>query len=119
MQVLVYRKCSTCRKAMKWLEDKGIAYEERAIIEDNPSYDELKVWVEKSGLPIKKFFNTSGVVYKEMDLKNKLPTMSYDEQLHLLASNGKLVKRPLVVCDNTILVGFNEADWMLRLVAKK
>lgn len=119
MQVLVYRKCSTCRKAMKWLDEKGITYEERDIIEDHPSYEELKDWVERSGLPIKKFFNTSGVVYKEMDLKNKLPTLSYDEQLVLLASNGKLVKRPLVITEHEVLVGFNEADWMLRLVSQK
>lgn len=111
MVVLVYRKCSTCVKALKWLEAKGISYEERAIVESNPTYEELKEWYERSGLPLKRFFNTSGILYKEMKLKDKLPNMSEEEQLKLLATDGKLVKRPLVVANDFILTGFKEADW--------
>ena len=111
MLVLVYRKCSTCIKALKWLDGNGVQYEERAIVEDNPTYEELKEWYGKSGLPLKKFFNTSGVLYKEMQLKDKLPTMSEEEQLKLLATDGKLVKRPLVVGEDFVLIGFKEAEW--------
>jgi len=111
MNVLVYRKCGTCRKALKWLEENNVTFDERPIIEENPSYEELKEWHAKSGLPLKKFFNTSGVLYKEMKLKDKLPEMSEDEQFALLASDGLLVKRPLLVTDSKLLVGFKEAEW--------
>lgn len=116
MLVLVYRKCSTCIKALKWLEEKNIEYTERPIVEENPTYEELKEWYEKSGLPIKKFFNTSGLMYKDMGLKDKLPTMSEDEQLKLLATNGMLVKRPLVVGDDFVLTGFREKEWEEKMV---
>lgn len=111
MKVLVYRKCSTCIKALKWLEEHHISYEERAIVDENPSYEELKEWYEKSGLPLKRFFNTSGKLYKEMQLKDKLKEMSEEEQLHLLATDGMLVKRPLVVGDDIVLTGFKEKEW--------
>lgn len=111
MLVLVYRKCSTCLKALKWLDEKHIDFTERAIVEENPSYEELKAWYEKSGLPLKKFFNTSGLQYKELGLKDKLPTMSEEEQLKLLATNGMLVKRPLVVDKDYVLTGFREKEW--------
>lgn len=116
MLVLVYRKCSTCIKALKWLDANGVQYEERAIVENNPTYEELKEWYGKSGLPLKKFFNTSGVLYKEMQLKDKLPTMSEEEQLKLLATDGKLVKRPLVVGEDFVLTGFKEADWNEKML---
>lgn len=116
MLVLVYRKCSTCIKALKWLEANGVKFEERPIVEENPTYEELKAWHEKSGLPVKKFFNTCGLVYKEMGLKDKLPAMSDDEQLKLLATDGKLVKRPLVVGDDYVLVGFKEAEWAGKML---
>ncbi|MDO4514983.1 MAG: arsenate reductase family protein [Lachnospiraceae bacterium] len=111
MLVLVYRKCSTCIKALKWLDENQIAYEERPIVEENPTYEELKEWYQKSGLPLKKFFNTSGMLYKEMKLKEKLPEMTEDEQLKLLATNGMLVKRPLVVGEDFVLTGFREKEW--------
>ncbi len=111
MLVLVYRKCSTCLKALKWLEEHNVEFDERPIVDENPTYEELKEWYEKSGLPLKKFFNTSGLKYKELDLKDKLPTMSEDEQLKLLATNGMLVKRPIVVCDDFVLTGFREKEW--------
>ena len=111
MLVLVYRKCSTCIKALKWLEEHQVNFEERPIVEQNPTYEELKEWYGKSGLPLKKFFNTSGLLYKEMKLKDKLPTMSEEEQLQLLATNGMLVKRPLVVAENYVLTGFKENEW--------
>ena len=111
MLVLVYRKCSTCIKALKWLEENKIGFEERPIVEQNPTYEELKEWYKKSGLPLKKFFNTSGLLYKEMKLKDKLPIMTEDEQLQLLATNGMLVKRPLVVGDDFVLTGFKESEW--------
>ena len=115
MLVLVYRKCSTCIKALKWLEENKVAFEERPIVEQNPTYEELKKWYEMSGLPLRKFFNTSGLLYKEMQLKDKLPEMSEEEQLQLLATNGKLVKRPLVVGDGFVLVGFKEEEWREKL----
>lgn len=115
MLFICYPKCSTCQKAKKWLEEHNIKYKERHIVEDNPSYEELKVWYSKSGLPLKKFFNTSGLLYKEMQLKDKLPAMSEEEQLKLLASNGMLIKRPLLINGDTILVGFKEAAWMEQL----
>lgn len=111
MLFICYPKCSTCQKARKWLEEHGVEYTERHIVEENPTYEELKKWHALSGLPLKKFFNTSGMLYKEMKLKDKLPTMSEDEQLQLLATNGMLVKRPLAVTDDMVLVGFKEAEW--------
>ncbi len=116
MLVLVYRKCSTCLKALKWLEDNKVVFTERPIVEENPSYEELKEWYEKSGLPLKKFFNTSGLLYKDMRLKDKLPTMSEEEQLKLLATNGMLVKRPLVVGEDFVLTGFREKEWEEKMV---
>ena len=116
MLVLVYRKCSTCVKALKWLDANGVTYEERPIIEENPTFEELKEWYQKSGLPLKKFFNTSGLLYKEMQLKDKLPGMSEEEQLRLLATDGKLVKRPLVVGDDFVLTGFKEAEWNEKML---
>lgn len=107
-----YPKCSTCQKAKKWLDQHSIEYTDRHIVEDNPNAEELKSWIEKSGLPIKKFFNTSGLAYKSMGLKDKLAEMTYDEQISLLASNGMLVKRPLVIGENEILVGFKENEWV-------
>lgn len=110
-----YPKCSTCQKAKKWLDERNITYADRHIVENNPSYDELKKWYVKSGLPLKKFFNTSGLIYKDMKLKEKLPTMSDEEQLKLLATNGMLVKRPLLVGDDLVLTGFKEAEWTEKL----
>lgn len=115
MLFIYYPKCSTCIKAKKWLDEKGVKYTARHIVEENPSYDELKEWFAKSGLPLKKFFNTSGMLYKEMQLKDKLPSMSEEEQLKLLATNGMLVKRPIVVKGKTALVGFKEAEWSENL----
>lgn len=111
MLFICYPKCSTCQKAKKWLDGHNIEYTERHIAEDNPSYEELKEWYEKSGLALKKFFNTSGLAYREMQLKDKLPSMNEEEQLKLLATNGMLVKRPLVVSEDIVLVGFKEAEW--------
>ncbi len=111
MLFIHYPKCTTCQKAKKWLDTHQIIYAERHIAEDNPSYDELKDWYAKSGLPLKRFFNTSGMLYKEMQLKEKLPAMSEEEQLRLLATNGMLVKRPLIVDGDKVLVGFKEAEW--------
>ncbi len=111
MLFICYPKCSTCKKAKKWLDEHNVEYTERHIVENNPTYDELKEWFNKSGLPIKRFFNTSGLLYKEMKLKDKLPTMSEDKQLQLLATNGMLVKRPLIVGENTVLTGFKESEW--------
>ena len=116
MQFTCYPKCSTCQKARKWLEANHLEFTERHIVEENPSYEELKEWYAESGLPLKKFFNTSGMLYKEMQLKDKLPTMSEEEQLKLLATNGMLVKRPLIVNGNIILTGFKEAEWEKALL---
>ena len=115
MLFICYPKCSTCQKAKKWLDERNIEYTDRHIAEVNPSYDELKEWYEKSGLPLKKFFNTSGMLYKEMQLKDKLPSMSEEEQLKLLATNGMLVKRPLIVDGDKVLVGFKEGEWGEKL----
>ena len=115
MLVLVYRKCSTCIKALNWLEENNIEFEERPIKEENPTYEELKAWHQMSGMPLKKFFNTSGLLYKDMGLKDKLPQMSEDEQLQLLATNGMLVKRPLVVGEDYVLAGFKEKEWEERM----
>ena len=106
-----YPKCTTCQKARKWLDDNKIEYELRDIKLNNPTLDELTEWHKKSGLPLKKFFNTSGLLYKSLDLKNKLPTMSEDEMLALLASDGMLVKRPLLIDENFVLVGFKEDEY--------
>ena len=111
MQFICYPKCSTCQKARKWLEANHLEFTERHIVEE-----ELKEWYAESGLPLKKFFNTSGMLYKEMQLKDKLPTMSEEEQLKLLATNGMLVKRPLIVNGNIILTGFKEAEWEKALL---
>ena len=116
MQFICYPKCSTCQKARKWLEVNHLEFTERHIVEENPSYEELKEWYAESGLPLKKFFNASGMLYKEMQLKDKLPTMSEEEQLKLLATNGMLVKRPLIVNGNIILTGFKEAEWEKALL---
>lgn len=115
MLFICYPKCSTCKKAKKWLDDHKIKYTERDIAEQNPSYEELKKWHKKSGLPLKRFFNTSGMLYREKQLKDKLPNMSEEDQLNLLAANGMLVKRPLAIKDDNVLVGFKEADWIERL----
>ena len=111
MLFLQYPPCSTCQKAKKWLDEYEISYTDRHIKENGPTYEELKAWYLRSGLPLKKFFNTSGLVYKALGLKEKLPGMSEDEQLRLLASDGMLVKRPLLVTEDTVLVGFKTADW--------
>ena len=116
MLVLVYRKCSTCIKALNWLEDNHIEFEERPIKEQNPTYEELKVWYKMSGIPLKKFFNTSGLLYKDMGLKDKLPQMTEEEQLQLLSTNGMLVKRPLVVGGDYVLTGFKEKEWAEKLL---
>lgn len=115
MLFLEYPRCTTCQKAKKWLEGHNVEYTARHIVEENPSYNELKEWYEKSGLPLKKFFNTSGLLYKEMQLKDKFISMSEDEQLKLLASNGMLVKRPIVLEGEKVLVGFKEAEWEEKL----
>lgn len=110
-----YPRCTTCRKAQKWLEDNHVAYTLRDIKTDNPTYDELAFWHKVSGLPLKKFFNTSGLSYKAMDLKNKLPDMSDEEMLRLLSTDGMLVRRPLIVGQDMVLVGFREEEWSARL----
>lgn len=112
---LQYPPCTTCKKAKAWLDERGVAYEARNIKEENPTAEELKAWHEKSGLPLKKFFNTSGLAYKALGLKDRLPTMSEEEQYQLLASDGMLVKRPLVVGEKFVLVGFREAQWQEQL----
>lgn len=106
-----YPKCTTCQKAKKWLDENGIHYTERHIKENNPTREELSEWIAKSKLPDKRFFNTSGLLYRSLELKDKLPAMSAEEKLTLLATDGMLVKRPLMVTDNTVLVGFREAEW--------
>lgn len=111
MLFVEYPKCSTCQKAKKWLDDNGVKYDDRHIKENNPTFDELREWYEKSGLPLKRFFNTSGMLYKSMQLKDKLPEMSEDEQLQLLATDGMLVKRPLLIGNDFVLCGFREKEW--------
>ncbi len=111
MKFICYPKCTTCQKAKKWLDEKAVSYELRDIKESNPTYDELKEWYGKSGLPLKKFFNTSGLLYKSMELKNKLPEMSDEEQLRLLATDGMLVKRPILIYNDRVLVGFKEKEY--------
>ena len=115
MLFLQYPPCSTCQKAKKWLDQQGLDYEDRHIKENNPSYEELKDWYERSGLPLKKFFNTSGLKYKALNLKEKLPAMTEEEQLRLLAEDGMLVKRPVLVTEDAVLTGFREAEWTAAL----
>ena len=115
IEFICYPKCTTCQKAKKWLDDNKIEYELRDIKEDNPSLEELTSWYKMSGLPLKKFFNTSGLLYKSMELKDKLPTMTEEEQLKLLATDGMLVKRPLVIGKDFVLVGFKESEWSEKL----
>ena len=112
---LCYPKCTTCQKAQKWLDEQGVTYTLRHIKEDNPSYEELSAWYGRSGLPLKKFFNTSGLLYKSMALKDKLPTMTEEEMLRLLATDGMLVKRPMLIGDDFVLVGFKEVEWAKQL----
>lgn len=116
MLFIQYPKCSTCQKAKKWLDAHNITYTNRHIVDEHPSYDELKEWYAKSALPLKKFFNTSGLLYKNMQLKDKLPFMDEEEQLRLLATDGMLVKRPIIVDGDRVLVGFKEADWEEKLL---
>ena len=111
MLFVCYPKCTTCQKAKKWLTEKGISFEERDIKTENPTKEELEAWYKKSGLPLKRFFNTSGILYKEMKLKDRLPEMTEDEQLTLLSTDGMLVKRPILISDEQVLVGFKEKEW--------
>jgi len=111
-----YPKCSTCQKAKKWLDDHGVEYDDRHIKEQRPTKNELEKWYEMSGLPLKRFFNTSGVLYKELKLKEKLPQMSESQQLDLLATDGMIVKRPLIISQNFVLVGFKEKEWEQKLI---
>ena len=115
MQFVCYPKCSTCQKARAWMDAKGIQYDFRDIKLQNPTEDELRQWHKQSGLPLRRFFNTSGLQYKALSLKEKLPTLSEDEQFRLLASDGMLVKRPLLIGDDFVLVGFKEAEWEARI----
>ncbi len=117
MVFVCYPKCTTCKKAKQWLAEQRYEFEERNIKEQNPTAEELMAWKEKSGLPLKRFFNTSGLLYKEKKLKDKLPLMSEEEQYQLLAEDGMLVKRPILVSEETVLVGFREAEWRSRLLA--
>lgn len=116
MIFLEYPKCTTCQKARKWLDAHGVAYEDRHIKEENPTVEELKAWHAKSGVELKKFFNTSGLIYKNMGFKDKLPTMTDEEKYALLATDGMLVKRPLVIGEDFVLIGFKEAQWEEKLV---
>ena len=111
MLFIEYPKCTTCKRAKKWLDEHQVSYEERHIVEDNPKAEELKKWIAKSGLPIKRFFNTSGMKYRDLVLKDRLPEMTEEEQIELLATDGMLVKRPLVIGDDFVLVGFKEEQW--------
>ena len=115
IKFICYPRCTTCQKAKKWLDDNKIQYELRDIKEDNPSFEELSAWYEISGLSLKKFFNTSGLLYKSMELKDKIPAMSEEEQVKLLATDGMLVKRPLVIGEDFVLVGFKESEWSEKL----
>ena len=115
MLLVCYPRCSTCKKAQKWLDEHGVSYDYRDIKEDNPTESELREWLDKSGLDVKRFFNTSGQLYKSMGLKDKLPDMSVDEKLRLLATDGMLVKRPILIDGGSVLVGFKEEEWSLKL----
>ena len=117
LKFICYPKCTTCQKARKWLDENGISYELRDIKTENPAKEELAAWYQQSGLPLRKFFNTSGLLYKSMELKDKLPAMSEDEMLNLLATDGMLVKRPLLVGDDFVLTGFKEDEWAQKLKA--
>ena len=116
LEFICYPRCTTCKKAQKWLDENHIEYVLRDIKTENPTFDELSVWKKRSGQPLKKFFNTSGLLYKSMELKNKLPEMSEEEMLSLLSSDGMLVKRPLLVADDFVLIGFKEAQWSEKLL---
>ena len=116
--ILCYEKCSTCKKALKWVEESGYEVQVRPINEENPTAEELKEWYSKSGLDIKKFFNTSGNLYKDMHLKDKLPDMQLEEKLTLLATDGMLVKRPIIVDGDLVLTGFKESEWEERILGK-
>ncbi len=116
MLFLEYPKCSTCKRAKKWLDEHNIEYTDRDIKLDNPSFEELKDWYGKSGLPLKKFFNTSGLIYRDLGLKDKLENMSENEQLTLLSGDGMLVKRPLAISENAVLIGFKEKEWEEKLI---
>ena len=116
MLVVQYPKCSTCRKAKNWLDEHNIEYESRHIVEDNPTAEEIEKWYNKSGLPLKRFFNTSGMVYREKKLKDKIPDMTEQEQFDILATDGMLVKRPIVVGDDFVLVGFKVKEWEEKLL---
>ncbi|RAP48142.1 MAG: ArsC family transcriptional regulator [Methanosphaera sp. rholeuAM6] len=116
MLIVEYPRCSTCRKAKKWLDEHNIEYEDRDIIKENPQKEELKTWYEKSELPLKRFFNTSGKKYRELKLKDKIPGMTEDEQLELLATDGMLVKRPIIITEKTVLTGFKEKEWEEKLL---
>lgn len=116
MLFVQYPKCSTCKKAKKWLDEHNIIYESRHIVEDNPQSNEIKEWYEKSGLPLKRFFNTSGMKYRELKLKDKIPNMTEEEQFNLLATDGMLVKRPIIVGEDFILIGFKEKEWEEQLL---
>ena len=111
-----YPKCTTCKRAKAWLDEAGIEYTDRNIKDENPTIDELREWYAKSKLPLKRFFNTSGMLYKQMSLKDKLPQMSEEEQLELLSTDGMLVKRPIIINDDTILVGFRQEEWKQKLL---
>lgn len=115
MLFIYYPRCSTCQKAKKWLDENGFKYDEQHIVEDNPDYDQLKGLYEKSGLPLKRFFNTSGKIYREMQLKDKLPEMSEEEQLKILSTEGMLVKRPIIETDDVVLTGFRQKEWEEKL----
>ena len=115
LKFIYYPKCTTCQKAKKWLDDNKIEYELRDIKLDNPTLEELTEWYKKSGLPLKKFFNTSGLLYKSLELKDKLPTMTEEEMLNLLSTDGMLVKRPLLIGQDFVLVGFKESEWKEKL----
>lgn len=116
MKIYCYPKCTTCKKALKWLDEKGISYELHDIKEEHPTEEQLRRWYKRSGLVLKKFFNTSGMIYRDMGLSKKLPEMSEDEQLALLATDGMLVKRPLVIDDDFVLTGFKEAEWEEKML---
>lgn len=118
MLFIGYPKCTTCQKAKKWLSDNGFVFEVRNIKTENPTFDELQAWYRRSGLPLKKFFNTSGLLYKSIQLKDKLPAMTEEEQLRLLATDGMLVKRPLLITENAVLTGFREKEWCEALKNK-
>lgn len=118
LKFICYPKCTTCQKAKKWLDDKKIQYELRDIKLDNPTADELRGWYKESGLPLKRFFNTSGLLYKSLDLKNKLPTMTEEEMIALLATDGMLVKRPLLIGETFVLTGFKESEWAATTESK-